>query len=128
MSQLLKKSAINEEAANALHKKDLYPSVAHCAYYSCLQLIKHILLNVLQVPPGDLATSQSSTREGSHEIMINKMTRHLNKTGKDYKTFNSKIGQLKRLRVDSDYENIMIDYSKSEESILLCQRIRKILT
>jgi hypothetical protein len=44
MSNLQNKSDILKEVAVMLHNKNMYPAVAHSAYYSCYQLLKHIWL------------------------------------------------------------------------------------
>ena len=47
MSNLQNKAEINIDSAKILHDRGNYPSVAHCSYYACYQLIKHIWLHKL---------------------------------------------------------------------------------
>jgi hypothetical protein len=125
ISQLSNKSEINKAAAELLQDKSYYPSVVHCAYYSCIQLMKHILLFTLNKTEAEIANEVRNSGEGSHEIMINNINGHLRSNNKDWKTFNSSINQLKRLRVNADYENIQIDSTKGSNSILLSNTVLK---
>ncbi len=97
----------------------------NCAYYSCIQLMKHILLFTLQKTETEIANEVRNSGEGSHEIMINNINGHLRSNNKDWKTFNSSINQLKRLRVNADYENIQIDSTTGNNSILLSDSVLK---
>ena len=54
MSELQNKSEINYESARYLHDQGNYPSVAHCTYYSCYQLLRHIWLYSLMKSETDL--------------------------------------------------------------------------
>lgn len=125
MSNLKNKSEINKLAADFLHKQSLYPSVVHSAYYSCLQLIKHIIIKESSKTENEVEDEIRNAGESSHEYMINRLTAFLNSNGKDFRTFNTTINQLKRLRVDSDYRNVSIDSSKSKNSIDLSESVIK---
>jgi hypothetical protein len=124
-SHLANKSEINKAAAELLQEKSYYPSVVHCAYYSCIQLMKHILLFTLNKTETEIASDVRNSGEGSHEIMINTINSHLRSNNKDWKTFNSGINQLKRLRVNADYENIQIDSTIGNNSIILSDAVLK---
>ena len=50
MEILLIKSVDNYKAAKFLVENQYYNSSIHCAYYSCYQLMKHILFNELMCP------------------------------------------------------------------------------
>lgn len=131
MSQLKAKSELNRAAADILQDKSYYPSVVHCAYYSCIQRIKYILLSKYNLTEADLLqerTALSSTTSkplGLHEYLINKITKELLKNKKDWKSFNTDILQLKKLRVNSDYEDVQIDFSKGKTSIDLSDSVLK---
>ena len=123
MSQLKNKSELNRAAADLLQQSSFYPSVIHCAYYSCIQLMKHILIVTLGKTEAEIAAEVRSSPNGSHEIMINNINDHLKANLKDWRTFNSKITQLKRLRVAADYENVPIDSVKGNNSIILSDEV-----
>lgn len=129
MSDLKNKSEISLLAAELLHKNSLYPSVSHCAYYSCYQLMKHIWLFTLHKTDVELAALIRNETKGSHEVLINQISEYLK--GKidleNLRDFNSSILQLKRLRHTSDYENVQIDSTKSNNSILLAKTSTKII-
>ena len=129
MSQLKAKSGISRSAADILMANHHYPPVIHCAYYSCIQLIKHILLYNLKLSETDLYNEQKALRSKQSNslvlnvYLINKITTELKNNKKDWKAFNSSIMQLKKLRVAADYEDTMIDISKGSTSITLSDGI-----
>lgn len=127
MTQLKNKSDINLIAAELLHKQSYYPSVVHCAYYSCVQLMKHTWLYIMKKSNEDLINLSNHTSEGSHELLINQIRSFIKANSQDDRTFNRDILQLKRLRVRADYEDLMIDYEISEKSITLSKSTQKIL-
>jgi uncharacterized protein (UPF0332 family) len=128
MSILKQKSDINLMAAELLHNNSLYPSVVHCSYYSCFQLMKHLWLGKMGKTEEDLKTANNNTTEGSHEVLINKIIAYLkNSTSADSRTFQSNIGQLKKLRKKADYESVQIDVSVSKDSIDLSKATSGIL-
>jgi hypothetical protein len=134
MSELLNKSEINFDAAKVLHKADNYPSVAHCSYYSCYQMLKHIWLYPMDKSDSDLkaiidnSQSKKAAIKGSHDVLINEIEKHikLNNTS-DFRVINSTVGQLKRLRHSADYEDKAFLFNDSCNSIELSERIRLIL-
>jgi hypothetical protein len=127
MSHLTNKSDINRAAADLLQTNYYYPSVIHCSYYSCIQLMKHIFLFILNKSEVDLESEGRTTGTGSHEVLINSINTHLKTNNKDWKTFNTNINQLKRLRVAADYQDIEIDSGKGNDSILLSDIVLKFL-
>jgi hypothetical protein len=54
MGHLKNKSELNLGAAELLHQYSYYSSVVHCAYYSCIQLMKHTWLNSMGKSDNDL--------------------------------------------------------------------------
>jgi hypothetical protein len=127
MSYLTNKSDINRAAADLLQTNYYYPSVIHCSYYSCIQLMKHIFLFTLNKSEVDLESEERATTTGSHEVLINNITTHLKTNKKDWRTFNTNINQLKRLRVIADYQDIEIDSRKGNDSIFLSDTVLKLL-
>ena len=103
MSNLSNKSEINIDAAKLLNDKNLYPAVAHCAYYACYQKIKHIWLHKQGKTELELETlGKSKPRMGSHEVLINEIGTFIKNSGsknniEDSRVYNNNILQLKRL-------------------------------
>ena len=119
MSSLRNKSEINIGAAEHLDKKGVYPPVAHCAYYSCYQFMKHIWLHSMNKTDNDLELLTKNTKEGSHEILINQIIKYLNTKNQDTRTFRTEIVSLKKLRHKSDYDNVEIGSEISANAIKL---------
>jgi hypothetical protein len=126
-SNLKNKSGLNRAAADVLLKSNYYPSVIHCSYYSCVQLMKHNLIFIIGKTESQLIEEQRKSNEGSHEVLINNTIIYLKSNNKDWKTFNTNINQLKKLRIESDYSNINIDSDKGRKSLLLTDSVLKIL-
>ncbi len=129
MSNLKNKSEISLDSAKLLHKNGLYPSVAHCSYYSCYQVIKHIWLHVMSKSESDLASLTRNETRGSHEVLINQVGLYLKEKIEisDYRTFNSSILQLKKLRTTADYDDKGFDIEKSQNSISLAESSHKLI-
>lgn len=119
MSSLRNKSEINIDAAEHLDDKGVYPPVAHCAYYSCYQFMKHIWLHSMNKTDNDLELLTKNTKEGSHEILINQIIKYLNTKNQDTRTFRTEIVSLKKLRHKSDYDNVEIGSEISANAIKL---------
>lgn len=133
MSNLKSKSEIYLESAKLLNTKNLYPPVAHCSYYACYQLFKHLWLYEFKRSENDLtALCNSSPREGSHEVLINQIVKYMKSSTLENKednarVLNNKIGQLKKLRVQADYQDLGFDSTSSSNAINLSHDIISIL-
>jgi len=134
MSILQNKAEINLESAKLLHEKGLYFPVAHCSYYSCFQLVRHIWFNSLNKTESDLklliATfkSNKAVDKGSHDVLINEIGKHIKSNNfDDFRVFNSNICQLKKLRNSADYDENGFSYSDSQNSLELTKLIRPVL-
>jgi len=102
INQLFIKSEKNIEAAYLLINNDFYASSVHYSYYSCFQLIKHIVLNNMKI------NLDMKNEKSSHDIVY----KHIQpKIIKDliYKQLNEKYTLLKKMRKEADYEEIEID-------------------
>lgn len=119
MPHLKNKSEINRSAADVLQKQSFYPCVVHSAYYSCVQLMKHVAINKIGIPESQIP--QNST----HEFLINTTTEFLKAKSQDWRSFLSQIGQLKKLRNIADYDNVQIDSTKGSTSLALSDNVRK---
>lgn len=134
MSELENKSEINYHSAKILHDKANYPSVAHCSYYSCYQLFRHIWFHKMGKSDSDLKfiIDQSKNKraeiKGSHDILINEIQHYIKgNNSSDFRVINSNIMQLKRLRSSADYDDKAFLYSESLKSIELSDNLRPVL-
>jgi len=139
MSPLQNKSKDLVSAAKLLHANNLYPAVAHSAYYCCVQLMKHIWLHSFNKTEQDLKQELKAFNKqmrltggqeaGTHEFLINQIGLHIQnfQNISDLRRFNSNIWQLKKLRVDADYSDTDFDVVKSNSSLTLSKMIVPIL-
>lgn len=134
MSELQNKSEINYDSAEILHKKGNYPSVAHCAYYSCYQLLRHIWYNSLSKTESELkviienAKSRRASQKGTHDILINEIEKFVKLNNpSDFRVINTNIGQLKKLRHSADYSDNAFLHDDSLKAIELSDKIRPVL-
>lgn len=131
MSDWKKKSKENQKSAKMLIQNTNYSSSVHCAYYSNIQLMLHILLNDLKLSESDIETKskQGSIDEGGfHNWLKAAITREL--FARDFmlvRDFNNFFGQLKSLRIKADYKNLLILESKAKNGLDLSSRITKLL-
>ena len=127
MGHLKNKSELNLGAAELLHQYSYYSSVVHCAYYSCIQLMKHTWLNSMGKSDNDLRNLNNSSSQGSHEVLINQIKIFIQSKSQNGRVFKRDILQLKRLRVNADYDEILIDSKKSNYSLILSKSSINIL-
>lgn len=121
------------EVAEMAESKYMYPAVAHCAYYSCVHLMQHLWYYKMGKTKKDLDLECSTRKTGEHAVLINEIGSFIKGNPKnrnarnDFQDFNSKIAQLKMLRVDADYCDKEFDMKKSSASITLAKDILPIL-
>lgn len=91
---LLNKSALNSNAAEILNSSPNYHycSSIHCAYYSCLQMLRYILFEVFKEDEDKIFANRSTgiIKKGEHEYFIDKIHEDIIKSNKidlarDYK-------------------------------------------
>ena len=121
MSYLKTKSELSIAAAELLHRQNYYLSVPHCAYYSCFQLMKYIWLHPMGKTELELYALTRNSTEGSHDVLINQIERYMR--GKALRLFRANIIQLKRVRMEADYQEARIDSRKSNDCIQLSKTI-----
>jgi hypothetical protein len=131
VSHLKDKSDQNIASAQYLIVKSHYASSVHCSYYSCVQLMLHILGSHFKKTEIDIDNeSQLGSKDegGFHNWLINYIQRQFflinNKDSREFYTF---IGQLKNQRVRSDYRNVEIKPQKATESKSYAEEIIKLL-
>lgn len=133
MSNFTNKSDIYLAVAEKAEGLYMYPAVAHCAYYSCVHLMQHVWYYKMGKTETELKNECSSIGSGMHNVLINKIGQYIRNNNKnanankDFRDFNSKIDQLKRLRVDADYKDEGFDIKKSNNSISLAKDLLPIL-
>jgi hypothetical protein len=133
MAYLKSKSELNRAAADSLYKSGQHPSAVHCAYYSCVQLMKHIIIHKvgkseqqIEAEYRQVDTSGKRIYGGIHEYLINILYNILLANNKDASKFNSNVTQLKKLRGKSDYsDTFSVDSGISSTSIKLSDIVIK---
>ncbi len=119
-------------AADLLHNNFYYPAVAHAAYYSCYQLLQYIWLYSMDKSQNELDTKTSQSKYGSHEFLLNEVVSYITSLQKtnsreDARDLRNNIPQLKRLRTDADYKDVIFDSKKSKQSIDMSKKLLTIL-
>ncbi|WP_338762030.1 HEPN domain-containing protein [Bernardetia sp. ABR2-2B] len=115
MSHLKKKSKDNLKAAQKLIDEGFYASSIHCSYYSCLQFIKFIYIE-----DEDFITDCNNKEKNSHNIIINKVLDEICEKA-DYKEeirINKFLQDLKKTRVDADYNEVEITEEEAKFALL----------
>lgn len=132
MRYLQDKSNDLAKAAMLLHGEALFPAVAHCAYYCCVQLMKHIWLHSLLKTQRDLDALCRTWSAGVHKLLINEVGEHMKASGRKERQrnahdFKSKVAQLGKLRVSADYEDAPFGATGSQSAIRLANDVSTIL-
>lgn len=89
--------------------------------------MKHTWLNSMGKSEQDLKVLNNSFNKGSHEVLINQIKSFIQSKSQNDRDFNRDILQLKRLRVNADYNDFSIDFTKSNQSISLSKSTLSIL-
>ncbi len=120
---LLIKSKENIESAWFLIEEGKNSSSVHCAYYSCIQVLKHIVLHILKKSEATI-DAESKAEGGSHLYLIKSVIRDLKSKGHNVVNLNNNFFDLKDLRVISDYKDVQITASKSNTAYGIAKLIR----
>jgi hypothetical protein len=126
MSELANKSNHNLTSAEMLFKNNLHAPSVHCAYYSCLQKMCDILIEIYGYTADSLYNESSRNKIGSHDFIINKTFQNLvgkSNNNSENQQFKRNLEDFKRKRVDADYKECVIDQTKSSVSIELAKKI-----
>lgn len=134
MSYLKTKSEYNLLAAEILIEKGLHAPSVHCSYYSCFQLSKYALKQFSGIDykrqEEELAQLKQtrSGKIGTHEYVINKLGNEIRNCSKEaYLTFTNHIKELKKFRIESDYDNIAVTDEQSVKSLRLSTELFQLL-
>ncbi|MCF8308930.1 MAG: hypothetical protein K9I68_07980 [Bacteroidales bacterium] len=123
------KSELNYHAANLLIDETYFAASVHCSYYSCFQLFKYTVKQILGINYDELDLKIGLSKQNSHQYIIQSVT---DKIRDDYgsrqsRDMNNEIMDLKQFRTQSDYDDIEIDIEKSRKAFAKAGEIRKYL-
>lgn len=128
MSVFKNRSEINLASAELLHENNNYPSVAHCAYYSCYQYMLYLWTTKMGKSLDDLNSLCATKKTGSHTVLINEVVNFIKlKNNDDKRLFSTLITQLKAMRQSSDYTEETIDFNNSKNCVTNAENSIKIL-
>jgi len=135
MSELLKKAKENYKSADLLcNRHKMWASSVHCSYYSCLQVIIHLIedktLNAKweafqKNAKGDKNIAKEDL--GMHNMYINFMKKQIMEVDYDSLRIFGKIDNLKKARVASAYLNDEITEQRANSSIERAKEVRDLL-
>lgn len=126
MSKLKQKSDFNIDAASVLLKQNLYAPSVHCSYYSCFQLLKYTIKDFFGVDYETQAVNISSSKQKTHQYVINYITNELMLLSSiaESQNFKREIKDLKLFREESDYENKEINFDQGNKAYNKAIKIR----
>jgi len=108
MTILLNKSKESIEASEFLKNENLFASSVHCSYYSCIQLMRHILFNIQNEDENTFDNGQNINQAGSHNYLLSILTNDLKNHEIDIRTFRNQFRNIKDLRKNADYKQLVI--------------------
>ncbi len=126
MNILLDKAKQNAEASLFLKEEEYFASSVHCSYYSCIQLMNHILFNVFNVDEAAFNNNENIKNNGSHNYLINQICLKAPRLATN--KFKNDFRNLKALRKDADYNQVKILKVDCENAIHLAQKLKILLT
>ena len=129
ISQYENKSGLYLDSAEFMHGKNRYVAVPHCAYYSCVLMMRDIWFNIMGKTEEDISIACRDKKTGSHNILINGIVKYIRdkSPNTDWTKFNNMILELKTIRVKADYSGDVTGMTESENSIDLSANILPIL-
>lgn len=117
MKILLEKSEKNIEASNLLLQEEYFETSIHCSYYSCIQLMSHILFNVFDINEYDFINSNENKKNGSHNSLLNEITKRFPSQSTNVYEFKNDFKIIKDYRIKADYRQQNILETDSIKSI-----------
>lgn len=125
---LFQKAESNKTAAELLKNNGLDCSSVHCSYYSIVQILKHLLLNVYNETEQSISDEQNNRGWGTHRYLIWFFSEELRTLSYvNARTFRSEINQLKELRVNSDYKDLVTSNIESQNAVTLSSSLMTII-
>lgn len=118
MSKVKAKSIENFKAAHLLYNKGMHAASVHNAYYSILQISKHILHHKCYVSYSK-QKKESKNGYGSHNYIIGEIENNLTSRGEQdlFDSYDDKMSEMKRMRVLADYEDAGITKDEAQACI-----------
>jgi hypothetical protein len=122
------KSNCNLKAAELLHAHERYAAVPHCAYYACLQQMKHILCVKFQ----QFCNDNEPRGRNTHVVILDEFIKHTKKYNNQFQKaslqeiieFEVYFFSLKTYRIHSDYyHSVGCESDNSMKSIELANKI-----
>ena len=126
-TNLKTKSDHNLIASDLLLQNALPAASIHCSYYACVQLMLHMLYSHFSMNETDIEVDMRHSSKKTMHVWLIKIFFDKISSKPDKRTFNSKINQLKGLRVKADYENVSISDEDASKSFQYSKEIIVIL-
>ncbi len=127
MKILLDKSINSLNASILLKQEEHYASSVHCSYYSCVQLIRHILFNKLELDEKSFDNGKNTNQNGSHNHLLSVLSEYLHKSNIDVISLKSDFRIIKELRKNADYKQIIVFQNDCNNAYNLALRINNSL-
>lgn len=137
MSYLKNKSEFNFDSAALLIEEDKFAPSVHCSYYSVFQLMKYLYVEIKKISYQNLNQNIISDKRNTHKYLIEEFCLHLQSDSGcklnrfEVRELKNDIQDLKQFRLESDYDDIEINYKKSTQALGLSdsilKRLKKIL-
>jgi uncharacterized protein (UPF0332 family) len=134
MSVLKAKSENSLRSAQLLIDQNQFACSVHGAYYGCVQLMKYILKTTHQLNEAaieaeqrtySLTARQQGRDAGVHAYLINRFLKELrdNNLFGRYRQTIGQLPQLKKLRTDADYTEVVTSKAEATNALALAARI-----
>lgn len=127
MRILLDKSQSNIEAAQLLHDEGFYAPSVHCSYYSCIQLMRHVIFNKFNEDEMEFDGRPEVQAHGSHNFLISYLRDKIDNPVNG-RSFSDNIRRLKNHRINADYKQMNVLKGDSTTSISLAKATRTMLS
>ncbi len=127
MRILLDKSLSNIEAAEFLHQEEFYAPSVHCSYYSCIQLMRHLIFNKYGIEETEFDVRPEVQANGSHNFLISYLRDKIDNPING-RSFSDNLRRLKIYRINADYKQMNVLKDDSTTSISLAKATRTILS
>ncbi len=129
MSAFREKSNFNLTAAEVLQKQhSLFDPSIHCAYYACVQELLHIIYAKLKITKEQFESGRRNNRDGTHGWASKLIEIELaRKDTKAFRAFQKDFTELKDLREEADYSEVIAGITQSQKALNLSQSIKHTL-
>lgn len=120
---LLSKSTLSWDLSQRLEKEGVINHSAHHAYYSILQLLKHIVLMANWAGEKDF---DEQNGDSTHNKILNKVSSHSGVNQKKIRKLKEDFHRAKKVRVEADYGSEDISPDQKMRLNDSCSAIKKI--